>query len=307
MAVVGDSGSGKSALLSSWSIAYRSRLSEGMVLAHFIGSSRKSTELGAMLARLNYELGQYLGIEDDASSSPAPEAETAGDQAAGEGAKEPDEIFRERLIAAGAKGKVVLVLDALNQLSDEDDALGLGWLPTEIPEGVRLVVSTLKGEVQDELKARGWLEGSLKVRPLERKERDELIEIYLGRGQAKRLSDTQIEAIIDPPQASSPLYLRILLDELRVYGRHESLDARIRRLTSATTIPELLEMVLARYEAAHKEAFGELRPDLVADAMSLIWASHQGLQEAELLGLLAEEGRSCPPPSGHISGSTRPK
>jgi hypothetical protein len=44
---------------------------------------------------------------------------------------------------AAAKGRVVLVLDAINQLEDRDGAPDLVWLPPVLPENVRLIVSTL--------------------------------------------------------------------------------------------------------------------------------------------------------------------
>ncbi|MFN8152554.1 MAG: hypothetical protein U0R24_15705 [Solirubrobacterales bacterium] len=51
------------------------------------------------------------------------------------------------------------------------------------------------------------------------------------------------------PQAGKPLYLRVVLDELRRVSAHEPLDARIAELAEAASIPALLGMVLERYEA----------------------------------------------------------
>ena len=48
---------------------------------------------------------------------------------------------------------LVLFLDALDQLSDSDNARNLIWLPAELPPHVRLVVSTLPGECQAALAA----------------------------------------------------------------------------------------------------------------------------------------------------------
>ena len=41
---------------------------------------------------------------------------------------------------AAAHRRVVLVLDALNQLEDRDGAPDLVWLPPEVPANVRLVL-----------------------------------------------------------------------------------------------------------------------------------------------------------------------
>ncbi|MFN8152555.1 MAG: hypothetical protein U0R24_15710 [Solirubrobacterales bacterium] len=81
----------------------------------------------------------------------------------------------------GPGGKVILVLDALNQLKDEDAARELAWLPTTIPDGVRVVASTLPGAAKDELDRRGWTKDALRVRQLGHAEREELINRYLAR------------------------------------------------------------------------------------------------------------------------------
>jgi tetratricopeptide (TPR) repeat protein len=297
MTVLGESGSGKSSLLATWAIGYRSRHPEELVLMHFVGSSRGSAEVGPLLNRLNSELGRHLGIESEGREAAAVPTLGGGAAEAGE-PPDPTLIFKERLLAAGADGGgVVLILDALDQISGGDDAKSLKWLPTELPAGVRIVLSTVAGAAREELKRRGWLEGALRVRPLERAERGELIRLYLGHERAKNLNHTQLQEIVDLPQAESPLYLRILLDELRIWDRHETLDSRIEKLTSAKTVSELLGLVLARYERAFEsgEASQLPRPGLVGDAMRLLWASHHGLEESELLDLLGDQGERLPP------------
>ncbi|HEY1853851.1 MAG TPA: tetratricopeptide repeat protein [Solirubrobacterales bacterium] len=275
MTVLGDSGLGKSSLLATWGLGYRSRHPEVLVLMHFAGSSPSAGQLASLLARLNRELGRRLGLREDGSDSEGPD---------------PVATFRQRLLAVAARDGVVLVLDALDQLAPEGDAGPLDWLPAEVPPGARLVLSTLKGPAYEELARRGWLEGSLRIRPLERAEREELVRIYLGQALAKDLSNSQLGQIVDLPQAESPLYLRILLDELRLWGRHETLGSRIERLSGGSTVSELLELVLARYEQTYESA----RPQLVGDAMRLLWASQQGLAESELLDLLGTGGSKLP-------------
>jgi tetratricopeptide (TPR) repeat protein len=294
ISVLGDPGAGKSSLLATWGLGYRSRHPEELVLMHFIGSSQGSGELGPMLGRLSHELGRFLGVEESMGATAAQALD--GGLPVGTDEPDPAQVFRQRLHAAGAKSGVVLVLDGLDQLSDEGAPRALRWLPSELPPGVRLVVSTAKGETRGVLEQRGWLESTLRVRPLEPPERAELIRLFLGSELAKSLSAAQLQRIVELPQAESPLYLRILLDELRVWGRHETLDSRIGRLTGASTVAALLELVLARYERAFEsDGPGELgRPGLVGEAMRLLWASHHGLEEGELLGLLGDGDERLP-------------
>lgn len=280
LTVLGESGRGKSALLATWALGYRSDHNEPetLVLMHFIGSSTKSAELVPMLSRLSYELGRYLKLDDEPAES-------------AEGAEESDQArqFKERLAAAGRKGKVVLVLDALNQLKDENGARELRWLPTVIPAGVRVIVSTLPGAAKDELDRRGWTEDALRIRSLGYEERVTLIRRYLAQS-TKRLSESQTERLATRSQAGNALYLRVVLDELKRESAHESLDARIAELLEAASIPALLELVLGRYEAA----FDGPAPGLVRRALRLIWASRQGLEDGELRDLLGSDGKPLP-------------
>lgn len=42
--------------------------------------------------------------------------------------------------------KVVIILDSLDQLTPQDGALSMQWLPREISKNVSLILSTLPGE-----------------------------------------------------------------------------------------------------------------------------------------------------------------
>src|SRR5712692_6970603 len=180
---------------------------------------------------------------------------------------------------AAAKGRIVLILDGLNQLEDRDGAPDLVWLPPEIPQNVRLILSTLQALPLDNLQKRGW--PTLQVELLRFEERKWLIAEYLGQHR-KVLSPSRIDRIASASQTANPLYLRALLEELRVFGVHEKLDEQIDRYLSAPTIESLYEKILIRYEQDYELE----RPGLVREAMSLLWAARRGLSEAELLELL---------------------
>src|SRR5439155_13685846 len=107
---------------------------------HFAGASPGSTQWRPMLRRIMGELSRGLDIP-------------------GEIPDEPDALrlaFANWLHMAAERGRVVLILDALNQLEDSEGALDLVWLPTVVPDNVRLIVSTLPGRPLAELEKRGW-------------------------------------------------------------------------------------------------------------------------------------------------------
>ncbi|MDQ2974881.1 MAG: DUF4062 domain-containing protein [Acidobacteriota bacterium] len=301
LVLLGESGSGKSALLANWVTQYRApetpapqKLSlwkrligstpvaqtreeeKPLVLMHFIGATPYSADWMAMLRRIMGEFKRHFSIEQEIPDQPD-QLRTA---------------FTNWLHMAAARGKVVLILDALNQLEDRDGAPDLVWLPQEIPSNIRLIVSTLPGRPLDDLKKRGW--PSLEVKPLEADERRLLISKYLAQ-YTKALSRARAERIASAEQTTNPLYLRALLDELRVFGIHERLDERIEHYLAAQTIPELYKKILQRYE----EDYERDRARLVRDALTLLWAARRGLSETELLEMLGtSEG---PLPRAHWS------
>ena len=302
LVVLGDSGSGKSALLANWAFRYReassqplprtrkplwrlltdslrltsARKSESNLLMHFIGATPHSADCSAMLRRIMGEFKRRFDIRVE-----IPE--------------QPDALradFPNWLQMAAAKGRVVLILDALNQLEDRDGAPDLVWLPAVLPSNIRLIVSTLPGRSLDELTRRGW--PTLRVGPLEPQERKQLVADYLAQFR-KTLSTLHVERIAGAPQTANPLYLRALLDELRIHGEHFTLSQRIEHYVTATTVAELYEKILERYEQDYERE----RPKLVRDTMKLLWAARRGLSESELMILLGDT--QGPLPRAHWS------
>lgn len=269
--VTGESGAGKSALLANWAVEYRERHPQDLLLMHFVGVTPGSGNWAAMVRRilgaLDHQLGVKTEIPDDAAALQS--------------------AFAESLYRAAARHRVVLVLDALNQLEDREGAPDLVWLPSELPAAVRLLASTLPGRPLDSARKRNWPE--VIVQPLEPGDRRKLIQEYLG-VFGKNLTNAQLDRLAEAPQSANPLYLRALLEELRVFGYHEKLIALVEHYLAARDARELYGRILSRYE----EDYDDDRPGLVRDSMRLIWAARRGLSESELLHLLAEEGKPLP-------------
>ncbi|MCJ7664201.1 MAG: NACHT domain-containing protein, partial [Desulfobacterales bacterium] len=271
LVVLGDSGLGKSALLANWALRYREEHPGELVLMHFIGATPGSADWAAMLRRILGEFKRRFDIQ-------------------GEIPDQPDTLrsaFANWLSIAAAKGRVILILDALNQLEDRDGAPDLVWLPPHIPENVRLYLSTLPGRPLEDLQKRGWQ--VLRVEPLQPEERKRLIKDYLALF-TKMLDKEHTERIAGAEQCQNPLFLRVLLDELRLFGIHARLGDQIELYLKAPNIPALYELILKRCE----QDYARERPGLVRDSMSLLWASRRGLSESELMELLGTDGKPLP-------------
>jgi tetratricopeptide (TPR) repeat protein len=271
LVVLGESGLGKSALLANWAMRYRAAHPNELLLMHFIGATPASADWAAMVRRILAEFKRRFGIKIDTPDQPDTLRRT----------------FANGLYMAAARERVVLVLDALDQLEDRDRAPDLAWLPPVLPADVRLIVSTLPGRPLDDLKKRGW--PTLQVEPLNPEERRQLVVEYLAQ-HVHSLSPALAQRIASAPQTGNPLYLRALLEELLLWGEHHTLGERIAHYLSAPTAPDLYLKILERYEQDYERE----RPGLVRDAMSLLLGSRRGLSEAELMDLLGADGQPLP-------------
>ena len=238
---------------------------------HFVGATPESADVGSILLRIVGELKRRCDLTRQIPDR--------SDRLQAE--------FGDWLVAASEKARIVLVLDALNQVENRDGAADLTWLPEALPPNVRVIVSTLPGRVLDEATRRGW--SSLNVEPLVPEEREALVVGYLGQ-YSKALSPARVRLIVESPATANPLYLRALLEELRLFGVHERLDERLAYYLAAPTPEDLYARVLSRYEADYE---GD-RPGLVRDSMSLIRSARRGLSEVELLDLLGRGGVPLP-------------
>jgi tetratricopeptide (TPR) repeat protein len=268
LVILGESGSGKSALLANWVTHYRQTHPDVLILQHYIGATPYSADWAAMLRRIMGEFKRHFNIQQDIpDKTDALRSST----------------FANWLHMAAAKGRVVLVLDALNQLEDRDGAPDLVWLPPVLPENVRLIVSTLPGRPLNETRKRRW--PTMEVEMLSQAERERLIGEHLSQ-YAKVLSPARVQRIASTPQSGNPLYLHVLLDELRFVPTNEELEERIKHYLQAGSPRDLYRKVIERWE----QDYGRGTP-LVRNTLALLWAARRGLSETERLYALSKDGR----------------
>jgi tetratricopeptide (TPR) repeat protein len=288
--ITGESGCGKSAFLASWCRQYTVGHPDDFVLAYFIGASPDSANHFRLLRNMCEELKRRFDLEEEIPEDEKKLSDTlAMLLAAASRGEEPGAPLWGRLLRkpqreAGGR-RIVIVVDALDQLLPLEAAHGLGWLLDYMPEKARLVVSSLEGDCLDVLRRREAEEIALP--PLSVDEQRQIVQALLGEWRRK-LDERQMAALLAHPAVEKPLYLRVALEELRLFGVFERLTARIEAL--AQDIPGLFDQVLARLEEDHGRG-------LVAEAFALLCSSRYGLSEAELLDLLRREGEEQLPPA----------
>lgn len=126
----------------------------------------------------------------------------------------------------------------------------------------------------------------IQLEPLSAAQGRDFIERYL-KTYRKSLTPAQADRILAHPLSGRPLWLITLLEELRLFGVHEELEARLETLLSnppgkadgeAPTIDDVYEHVLARIEE-------DIDEDYEVAAFKALWASYDGLARSELLEL----------------------
>jgi len=265
LVVVGTPGCGKSSLMGHFVKLYQQYNSHVFVLMHFVGGSPDSTDARFMLWRLCSELKRHFRIKKEVPTEYS-ELSVAFSQ-----------FLNEACLMSF--GKVLIVIDALNQMDETYGSHQMLWLPSQLPKGARIVVSCLEGDCYEAMSSENFPQ--LRFGALTTSEKRDLVTTKL-RGFSRSLETSQLSALLDKTGAVDPLYLVIACEELRVFGSFERLTEKITNF--ASTIPTLLDQVIARLETVHGRS-------LVKKALCLLECSRHGLTELELLCLLKRESK----------------
>jgi len=156
--VHGKTGTGKSALLSYFAAEYSKTRPGAHVLCHFIGASPGSTNICHTLSRICKELAKHCQVNQTIPNE----------------YKELRQVFIKLMEQAAFGKPVILLIDALNQLTEANNAQSLEWLPSNSP--IRIIVSTYsEGNAYEALRLRNPHLPEIVVGPLELKAKQQLV------------------------------------------------------------------------------------------------------------------------------------
>lgn len=257
--VTGASGLGKSALIANW---VKDKLNDSErkynIIYHFTGNGGSESNCEHITKSLVNEINDIYGWEDS----------------------DADAKLRDLFVKVmTAEDKpLLIVVDAINQIEDVDNAKLLNWLPAPT-KNIKILFSTLEDDrTMEVFKNRNY--PIFTLQPLDVDRRSLLVKNYL-KLYAKTLTDKQVERIVTDTQCENTLVLKALLDELINFGIYEKLDDRIEYYLKADTIDDFYQTLLESYENDYKE-YSE---DFVEDVLSLIAVSKNGLTEDEILSI----------------------
>ena len=259
--VTGDSGGGKSALLANWASRFSQHNPRAILLTHCLATGVDAAQPVNMAVRILREISRIIGEELMLEGDPRKALHMLAPWLAKAGA-----------FAAQKGGLFVLVLDGLDKM----DAHDMGWWPSKLPDGVGLAASCLSGKVFDAISSRMDWE-KLPVSPLQREDCETFIASHLGKYR-KSLTPAFTCKVLDHHLSGNPLFLRTLLEELRVFGVHEELGPKLDHYLSSLTVDDLFERVLERVESDNS-------PESVRAVLEVLWAAKESFAEDELLAV----------------------
>jgi len=274
--VQGPAGRGKSALLAK--LADDLAGTRHHVVTHFVGATERSADVRAMLARLTGELDR-AGIPNPEPSEPAAGVEALSSSLAA------------RLKNYENENRVVLLIDAVDQLASGQD---LAWLPYRLSHDVRIVLTNVDPEsAQDRaqmlrsgLHARRPKPRLITLPGLDERDVRGIVVGYLEE-YCKELEPAEVDEICRMEQARNPLYLLVMLNELRALGGND-MQRVVRSLI--TELPRVRPDVASLFEwrlESLERAFG-------VEAVRL-WSSYLclgrvGMSSMELRELVVSTG-----------------
>ena len=260
--VTGDSGGGKSALLANWASRFSQNNPSAILLTHCLATGADAAQPVNMAVRILREISCITGEQLVLEGDPRKALHMLSPWLAKAGA-----------FATQKGGFFVLVLDGLDKMDAQHD---MGWWPSMLPEGVGLVASCLPGKVFDAIASRMDWE-KLPVSPLQREDCETFIASHLGKYR-KSLAPELTSKVLAHPLSGNPLFLRTLLEELRVFGVHEELGPKLDHYLTSQTVDDLFERVLERVETDNS-------PESVRAVLEVIWAAKESFAEDELLAV----------------------
>jgi WD40 repeat protein/HEAT repeat protein len=272
LAVMGDAGTGKSALMAHAWLEARKRYSSD-VLVRFCGATPASTDLGSLLGNLCRCLAGLQGVRDYYVPSTIEDlsAEFA------------------RLIGGWdlTPTPLIIFLDALDQLRTPREDVSLSWLPERLPPNVKLVVSSLPGERNElrfAIEERVREDCFINVSGLPLLCGARLLKRRLA-AAGRRLEREQRKHVLRQFAASGlPLYLDVAFQRARSWRSSNCYPGGSADLTLPTDIRELLyQTICDLWRNAHHNQL------LVTRCLGLLAAANDGLSESELLDLLSRD------------------
>jgi len=287
LAIFGASGCGKTALMAKAVEQALERYSDSKVIFRFIGAIGDSLDGRAMFSSICRQIYQTFdfekqkrqrlsGIKGVGKSDQKERLKIEEEYSIPQDFNELLLTFRDFLFKIPTNSNVILFLDGLDQFFATDHARNLTWLPTKLPEHVRLIVSTLQSEILSILKRKLPEANLVELKPMPLDEGKKVIDLWL-KDAGRQLQDHQWnEVVVKFSDCGLPLYLKLAFEEARRWKSYTE------KTELNTDIPGMFLNLFARLssDANHGKV-------LLSKALGYLGSSKNGLTEDELIDVLS--------------------
>jgi hypothetical protein len=263
LAMVGSSGSGKSSVMAKAALEAEKYHENVLNVYRFIGTTSRSSNIISLLQSVCEQIAGAFGTNMIAL--------------AGEGQEKSlydlnglSGILKKCLALGTAQKPVILFLDALDQLSDSDNARSLNWLPGELPEHARLIVSALP-----ELESKLLNHNVIHLPLLPPAEAEQILGRWLKTVNRTLTPDQHREVIGKFNFSGLPIYLKLAFEQARQWKSYTE------DFTLKEDVNGIINNFIDTLETEHTQ-------DFVRDVICLMLCGrYQGLAENEILEIFA--------------------
>jgi len=186
--------------------------------------------------------------------------------------------FADILNTCRCERKVIMFIDGVDQLGLNIESIP--WIPVHLNQNIKLIF-TYKSEepVETEKYHIFYNINTFKSSAVKRRFIVEYLSKYL-----KNIDEREIEAIIDIPGTHNPLFLKVLLSELRIFGSFERLQKKIKSFSGDSPIIAF-ERMLQRME--EDPVYSDLAAnDAVPAIFGFLACARNGLHIQELAAMM---------------------
>jgi len=251
----GDSGTGKSALISHWCQTHE----DDNVIYNFVDNKGQDDVFLMILKRLCYELCNKANLNDISEKFKDSECKN---------------VLANLYKFAAEKGKFTIVIDGVDRLPVPEGKTIFDYLPVLPSPNIKYIfTSKSEDKTVNLFRYQGFQDYA--IRPLDNEGKYALILKKL-KHFGKNLSPQMVSIISRCPLCDNLFLLNTLLDEIIGYGDHETLNERILYYLNAPSESDFYIRVLKRYETD----FSDVHPEFL---LSLINMTLYGFSESELV------------------------
>ncbi|XP_075608451.1 NACHT and WD repeat domain-containing protein 2 isoform X2 [Balearica regulorum gibbericeps] len=189
------------------------------------------------------------------------------------------DLFINLLNESSFHRPLVIIFDALEQLTDSDDGRKLWWLPIHLPRSVRIILSTLpnKHGILQKLRCLIHEENNyIELTARDRKMCSQVLKHQLLRVKRKVTSGQQIYVNEAFSKCTLPMFVNLTFREVRNWRSHKDVDES----SLCVTVHESIEQLFWSLE-------NKCGSRLLSRALGYITMSKSGLSEMELEDILA--------------------